>query len=125
MVYNVKKLYKETGGFEKYVKGDRQKITHTETVIETMRRDIIKDMRVQVRKLAKAHNMAPLSMSKLVMMDLNLVLNAMNLSQTLTTAQREKSLERAKKLLTWMKSNSGRVVVFSDEKNFYVDAMMN
>ncbi len=94
-------------------------------MIKAVKRNIEKDPRTGIRQLAKAHNMAPSSMLELVRKDLNLVLKAVTPCQTLTTAQREKRLKRAKKKLNWMKSNSGKVVVFSDEINFYVDAVTN
>ena len=43
----------------------------------------------------------------------------------LTTAMKEKRLERCKKITTWLKKNPSIVMIFSDEKIFTVDAVLN
>lgn len=65
-------------------------------------------------------------MKQLVNDDLGLRSLTLRVLPLITEAQRGKRVQRAKALINWMKGRGkGKVIVFSDEKNFTVDPVRN
>lgn len=72
--------------------------------------------------MAKELSIPKSTMGDLATKDLGMVSRAMVLVQQLTTLQMAKRFKRCKKLVNWLKNHGARkVIVFSDDKNFYVD----
>ena len=122
-VYNVKKLYDETGSFAKRQNGSRPRSTRTEELVEEVRGQIEQNPQTTVTKLARENMVSATTMSELVRQDLGMKSIAVVPVQMLTAQQREKRLVRSKAILNWMKRKvvgPRPVLVFSDEKNFYL-----
>ena len=77
-----------------------------------------------MRKMAKDMDMSHMTMVKAVK-DLGMVSRVLPLCHLLTEQQKEKRLERCKKMLTWMKHHRATVKIFSDKKMFTVDQAFN
>jgi hypothetical protein len=81
--------------------------------------------RNNIQKLAWELNIDKSAISTIVRKDLGLKSRACTKLQSLTALQRQKRLDRCKKLLNKCKRRTGRVLIFSSEKIFTVDAISN
>ncbi len=124
-IYPMKKLFKDTGGYSKHPCSGRLQTVRTETFITAVKKEVNANPWQNVHQLARDHNMAKSTMRDLVIKDLKLVSGVVTRYQSLTLLQREKRLEKSKRMLSWMKSNPRKVVTFSDEKNWTVDKFLN
>lgn len=104
-VYSAKRLYEETGGFLKRCSPGWPRSVQTEALINAVNQDIKKNPRKNIRQLARDHKVDKSSMSNLVRKDLKLKSRAVVKVQSLTALQRQKRVERCKKMLNWLKSN--------------------
>jgi hypothetical protein len=125
-VYNAKKLYDESGDFtQRYSKNGRPKTVRTDALVRAVDQQVKATPRTSIRKLARDNNVSKTTMFNLVRSDLGMRSRAVVRCQMLTSLQRQKRLDRSKKILNWLKRNPGKVIVFSDEKNFHLDQYAN
>ena len=125
-VYNVYKLYKDTGDYAKQSgNAGRPRSVRKEETVDKVKKIVEENPNTSVRQLARDLNVSKTTMGNLVRSDLGMRNRAVVPCQMLTTAQREKRLERCQRILNFLKSNGGKVIVFSDEKNFLVDKYLN
>ena len=88
---------------------------------EDVRARIDQDPNVSIRALAREFMMAEATMRRLVKVDLELKSLAKSKIQQLTPMQREKRLKMCKIMLNRMKrKDAGKILVFSDEKDFHL-----
>ncbi len=81
--------------------------------------------RTNIRHIARDLNLDKSAMSRVVRSDLGMKSRAVTKVQGLTALQRKKRHERSKFLLNRLKKGQGKVLIFSDEKIFTVDAVSN
>eukprot|EP00095_Tigriopus_kingsejongensis_P011540 snap_masked-scaffold33_size549341-processed-gene-2.6 protein:Tk11540 transcript:snap_masked-scaffold33_size549341-processed-gene-2.6-mRNA-1 annotation:"Importin-11" len=105
-VLNVKKLFEATGSFEKRKSTGRPRSARTEDILNKIKTKVEAEPRSNIRAIARE-----LRVDKMAL---------------LTTAQRQKRLDRCKKIITFLKKKpADQVLIFSDEKIFTVDAVSN
>lgn len=78
-----------------------------------------------MRSLAKRYKMGNTTMRTLISKDLKMKSRAVITKNRISQRQKETRLSRCKMLLNWMKSNGNKVRIFSDEKLFTVDPVLN
>lgn len=119
------RLQEATGSVRKRYGGGRKRSKRTAAAVAAVKAKIARNPRRSIRQLAKQHNMGKTSMARLVSEDLGMRSRAVVTRQLLTESQREARLSRSRSLLNWMRSNPRVVRIFSDEKTFSVDAVIN
>ncbi|QQP50248.1 Transposable element tcb2 transposase [Caligus rogercresseyi] len=118
-IYSIKKLYDESGGYVRRTGNcGRPKSVRTADLVGKIKKQVKDQPNNSVRGLAKKNDITESTMRNLVRFDLGMRSRAVVPVQMLTVIQREKRLERSKKILNWLK-------IFSDEKNFVVDKYNN
>ena len=124
-VYRVKSLYEATGDFAKRYGGGRPHTVRTRALIMNVRRKIKRNPCRSIAKMAREAKVSQTTMQRIITKDLKLVSRAVIRTQPLTSCHRQKRVKRCKKMLNFLKSNSGRTIVFSDEKNWNCDKFIN
>ncbi|XP_014784635.1 uncharacterized protein LOC106879525 [Octopus bimaculoides] len=97
----------------------------TKAFIKALKSKILKDPAKSMRKMAIELEVDNKTIRNAVKYDLRLKSNTRTRKHLLTTTMKEKRLERCKKISTWFKKKSSIVTLFSDEKIFTVDAVLN
>ncbi len=93
---------------------------------EKVKEDIKDNPSTSIRKLARDHQVAEKSMREIVKEDLGMKSLVKRRIQQLTPVQMQKRVERGTKIINFLKSKeAGKVLVFSDEKDFHVDKHVN
>lgn len=123
-VYNIKKLYDETGGYKKRENGGRPRTACTEEKMTLIKETLEANPVMSFRKLALEMTMSTMSVWAAVR-ELGEVSRAIIKKPRLTQATREKRLERSKVLLNLLKKGKKGPIIFSDEKFFLVDRVIN
>ncbi len=124
-VYIAKKLFDETGGYSRRSSGGRPRSACTLRLVVNTAAKIRRNQTRSLSKLAKEADISLMSMCRLVKFNLGMRSRAKVRCQTLTMVNRAKREARSRKILNWMKSNTGIPIVFSDEKNWSVDPHHN
>ncbi len=125
-VYKIKKRYKELGNFADRTRSGRPRSTRSEAAICDVKESITNNPETSIRKLAREHKMAEASMRRLVKEDLGLKSLVKRRIQQLTDLQRQKRVDRGKAILNFLRRPAvGKVLVFSDEKDFHIDKYSN
>lgn len=121
-VYSAKKIFDATGGYSKRVAGGRPRIKRTRALIASIRAKVRRNSERSMRQLAKEAQVSEKTVRRVVKEDLGLVSRVKQPKQLVTAQQQEKRLERARRLENRLKAtDSGKVIIFSDEKLFSVD----
>lgn len=122
-----KKLFETTGDIKKRYGGGPKRTKRTKAVVRAVKGKVERNPRRSIRKLAKEHNMGATTMRRLVKIDLGFKSRAIVTKSRISLEQKGKRLERARRILCWLKNgrNAGKVVIFSDEKLFYLDPSLN
>lgn len=123
-VNNVRKLFLQAGGVKKRSGGSRKSM-RTKQLIQKVRRRIKTNPWRSVRKMAKEMGVSNTTLQRIVKKDLHATSRAITTKQLVTEDSKEKREARAKLLLNDVKHSSGRVTIFSDEKLFCVDRVLN
>lgn len=123
-VNNVRKLFSETQDVKKRSGGSRKSV-RTKRVIQNVRRRVKTNPWRSMRKMAKQMGVSNTTMQRIVKKDLCATSRAITTKQLVTQDSREKRNVRARLLLNDVKHSSGRVTIFSDEKLFCVDRVLN
>lgn len=124
-MYNVKRKYETTGSFNTAPRSRRPKTTQTEENIETVKATIEESLRQNICQMARELGINTSTVSRVVNEDLGMKSRAVISTQLLTEKLKEKCLNQCKILLNNIKKRLTHVLVFSDEKLFYVDAISN
>eukprot|EP00106_Octopus_bimaculoides_P014596 XP_014782038.1 PREDICTED: uncharacterized protein LOC106877607 [Octopus bimaculoides] len=97
----------------------------TKVFLKALKSKILKDPTKSMRKMAIELEVDNKTIRNAVKYDLRLESYTRTPKHLLTTAMKENRLERCKKIITWFKKKSSIVTIFSDEKIFTVDAVLN
>lgn len=124
-VHKVKTFYLPSGDFSDRKKPGRTRTSRTPTNIEAVKQCIDRNPRNNIRRIAKDTGVPRTTVSTIVRQDLGLRSRACQKVQGLTELQRQKRLDRCKKILNMLKRQRNKVLIFSDEKIFTVDATSN
>ena len=124
-VYNVqKKMIMSKTITRKTGSGGSNK-KRTKTFIKTLKSRIQKDSTKSMQIMAHELKVDSKIVRNSVKYDLKFKSCTRTLKHLLTTAIKEKRLERCKKITTWLRKNPSIVMIFSDEKIFTVFAVLN
>jgi transposase len=124
-VYRVKQLFNETGDTKARHGGGRPRTSRTPAAIRAIKARIRRNPRQSMRKLSRDFRMADSTMRKVIKEDLGMRSRAVVARHFVSATQQVSRAERARSLLNWLKSHGGLVHVFSDEKLFTIDAVLN
>lgn len=97
----------------------------TRRFLNDLKRKIKQDPTKSMRKLASELKVAPGTVRRAVKTDLGLKSYARTPRHLLTDAMKTRRLERCKKVRSFIKKCRKSVIIFSDEKIFTVDAVVN
>ena len=123
---HVRKVYEATGDRVDWPGSGRPQSVRTTDKINKVRVSIKEEPATSIHKLAREHNMSVMSMSDLLRKDLKLKSLAKQKVQLLMLLQMQKHVSHCRKIRNFLKSRlQGRVVVYTDEKDFAVDAHLN
>lgn len=123
-VYNIKKLYDETGGFKKREKGGERPSVRTDAFVAEIKAEIEANPVRSIRQIARERGVDEKTIRN-VIKDIGGKSKAIKQVQLVTPEQAAKRLERAKVILNQLKRNRPGIILFSDEKNFHVDRVLN
>ncbi len=124
-IYSIMRLYKETGGFTRRPSSGTLRSTRTEEVVEAVRHDVTNNPSTSIWKLT-TKSIRSLSMRDLIKDDLGMRSLVKRRIQQLTPLQMEKREDQGIKIINFLKSKeAGKVLIFSDEKDFHVDKHHN
>lgn len=123
-VYRVKTLFEAFGDVKARHGGGRSRTKRTKPTIAAVQARIKRNLR-RTRSLARDFKMDPKTMRNLLSKDLKMKNRAVVPRHFISSKQKELRVTRSRRILSWLKSNSGLVTVFSDEKLFYVDPAHN
>ncbi len=125
-IYNVKKVFEDTGSVENCPRSGRPRTACSATIEKEVFTTINANPSMFIQKLAREHNMAKTTMRRMVKKDLGLKSLSKQKVQMLTAKQRDKRVQRGKRIENFLKNGlDGKVLVFSDEKDFTVDQYLN
>ncbi len=114
-VYNIKKLFQETGDFVRCMAGSgRPHTTHTKAMVASVKVKIEENPRNNVLKIARELEVDKSTVSHVVRADLGLKSCAVAKVQLLTAVQQRKRLQRCKLILNELKRGKDKVLIFSD-----------
>ena len=97
----------------------------SKTFIKTLKSKIQKEPTKSMPKMARELKVDSKIVRNPVKYDLKVKSYTRTPKHLLTTVIKEKRLERCKKITTWLKKNPSIVMIFSVEKIFPVDAVLN
>ena len=126
-VKTVRDMLTTRGNVDRNQGQGRKREKRTTEVIQKVKRVIKSNPRRSMTVLAQRYNMGATTMRKLIKGDLGMRSRAITTKNKISQQQKTSRLERCKHLLKWMKTktNSKKVRVFSDEKLFTVDPVLN
>lgn len=93
--------------------------------LKTLKSTVSENPTTSMRKLARDMKVSPRTIRRAVHTDLQLNSYVRTPKHLLTAAMEARRLERAKKVLNYLKRHGPTVKIFSDEKIFTVDAVVN
>ena len=127
LVNHVKKMLADKGTVKKTYGGGRSRTKRSPEVIREVKGKINWNARRSIRKLATDHDMSKQSMRRVIKSVLGMKSRAMVTKNRINPGQMGCRYERCRKILNWLKcsENTGKVLIFSDEKLFYVDPILN
>ncbi len=112
MVYNIKKLFQETGDFVQHTTGSsRPRTTRTKAMVASVRAKIEENPRNNVRKITKELEVDKSAVSHVVRANLGLKSHAVAKVQLLTAVQQRKRLRRCKLILNQLKIGKDKVLI--------------
>lgn len=125
-IYKIKKKMELTGTNERKAGSGRKRSARTKSVIDKVKSRLKRNPVRSMRKMAKELNISLTSVRRIVKEDLKMKSRARLKVPLLTTKQKKARMDRAKALLNNIKHAApGRVMLFTDEKIFTVDASLN
>uniref|UniRef100_A0A3P8VM51 Uncharacterized protein n=1 Tax=Cynoglossus semilaevis TaxID=244447 RepID=A0A3P8VM51_CYNSE len=124
-VYNVMERYKETGKTTSKPIPGRKRSVRTKRVVEMVRNRVQRNLCRSVRTTAKEVNISKPSLRRIVKQDLRLKALKMQHRQLISATSKKKQLDRGQMMLQEIQSAANKVLVWSDEKIFTVQAVVN
>lgn len=124
-VYNVKKAVTAGEGTDRKPGSGGANKKRTSHFLDVLQAKIKQDPTLSMRKMANQLNVNPNTIKTAVNTDLGLKSFARTPRHLLNAALKSKRLTRCKKVLHYLKTHAGTVTIFSDEKIFTVDAVVN
>lgn len=124
-VYRVYKAFKADGKISRKTHKPRSDKKRTPTFLAGLKRSIKAAPGTPMSVLAKKRNVSRMTVSRAVRDDLKLKSYKLYKRHILTEKMRATRFRNGTKLLNDLKSNGGRLVFFSDEKNWTVDRTYN
>lgn len=125
-IYKIKKKLECTGTVKRKPGSGRPRSVRTSGVIKRVKQRIKANPVRSIRKMASELDVSVTSMRRIIKDDLNMKSRARIKVPLLTQAQKYTRLQRSKVLINDLKhAAQGRVILFSDEKIFNVDAHSN
>ena len=119
------KRFTETGTtLSKLIPG-RNRSVRTRRVIEIVKKRVRRNPRRSMRKTAKELKISETSLRRIVKEDLGLKAYKMQCRHLISATSKQKRLDRGKKMLEEIQSATDKVFIWSDEKMFTVQAVMN
>ncbi len=124
-VYNIRRRYKEDSSIADRPRPGRPKSNIRKNLAITVRAEVNANPCTSIRGLARKHDVPETTMRRVVKKDLDLQSRAVVPVQMLTPSNISNRFKRSKKILNWLNNHGKDRLVFSDEKNFTVDAYTN
>ncbi len=120
------RLYKERGSTDDPPRTARPRSACTEDFATQVNTVIQDNPNTSIRALARQFNVSEYTMRTVVKKDLGLKSLAVVRAQQLTPAQRDGRRTKGRIILNKLKSDAaGKIIVYSDEKDFHVDKYVN
>ena len=127
LVNHVKKMLANKGTVKKTYGGGQPRTKRSPEDIRAVKGKINWNARRSIRKLAADHDMSKRSMRRVIKSDLGMKSRAVVTKNRINPGQMGRRYERCKKILNWLKcsENTGKGLIFNDEKLFYVNTILN
>ena len=124
-VYNVKKALAGDNGTRRKSGSGGANRKRTPKFLDALKAKVKQDPTKSMRKMAAELEVTPATVKTALNTDLGLKSFARTPRHLLTASLMAKRLARSKKVLKYLKLHGGKVKIFSDEKIFTVDAVLN
>lgn len=124
-VYNVWKQFQDTGTSSSKPIPGRKRSIRTKSVVSAVKKKMIRNPQRSVRRIAKEAGISRSSMQRIVKEDLELRPYKKQSRQLISEPSKKKRLDRGNLILQEMKRAAGKVLIWSDEKMFTVEAVTN
>jgi transposase len=124
-VHNIRKAINDGTGIRRKPRSGGSGKKRDEAFLETLVAKINKDPTTSMRKLVAELQVDPKTVRKAVHQDLGLKLYVRTPRHLLTDSMKARRLERARKVMGYIRRHGSTVRIFSDEKIFVVDAVIN
>ncbi len=118
--------YKARGHTNFVTKKPRTSPVRTKELVAAIKADINNNPETSIRKLGRDHRVAQTTMRRVVVNELGLKSLATTPAQALTPRQMQQRLEMGRLMLNRLRGNAaGKILIFSDEKDFHQDKHVN
>lgn len=117
--------YKETLSVKNRTIPGRPRSVRTKALVKATRSKISRNGKRSMRKMASEAGVKRESMRKIVREDLNMSAYKLQKRQLLSSATKDKRLQRSRLLLNFMKAGPQPSIIWTDEKIFTVEAVHN
>ena len=124
-IYNVLKLYRETGTSSTKPIPVPKRSVRTKGLIEKVKKRVNRNPTRSMRSMARGINISQTTIRRVVKEDLGLKALKMQHRHLTSAASKQRRLDRGKKMLEEMQGATDKVLVWSDEKIFTVEAVFN
>ncbi len=124
-VYAGNRLLNETGGFSHRPSTGRPRSTQAKAIAKAIEANFKENTHNNIRKIARELNVDKSAVYRAMRKELGMKSRTMTKVQAFMANQRQKRQEMSRTLLSKFKKGDKKVLVFSDEKIFSVDAISN
>jgi len=124
-VYNIRKAINAGAGIKRKSGSGGANKKRTGAFLKTLESKIEKDPTKSMKKMAAELQVDPKTVRTAVHRDLNLKSYVRSPRHLLTDAMKARRLERAQKVMGYIRRHGSTIRIFSDEKIFVVDAVVN
>ena len=124
-VYNIRKSINNGNGVQRKPGSGGANKKRNPDFLKALKAKVAKDPTISMCKMASELDVDPSTVRMAIHDDLGLKSYARTPRHLLTESMKARRLERSKKVLSYLKQHGSTVKVFSDEKIFTVDAVVN
>ena len=124
-VFNVMKRFNETGSTSSKPIPGRKRSVRTKRITEIVKKRMKRNPRRSMKKIAKDLKIPETTMRRVVKEDLGLKASKMQRRHLISAASKQKRLDREKKMLEEIQNAADKVIIWSDEKMFTVQSVVN
>ncbi len=118
--------YRQRGTMDEPARGGSDRSTRTDEFVASVKSAIDENPNISIRALARKFNVSHTVMGRVVREDLGLKSLAVVRVQQLTPKQIQGRADKGKIILNLLKREAvGKILVYSDEKDFHVDKYLN